>query len=234
MTYNFVNLRGYARCRFAHDIYWTHIRENSYSFKPGAYALVGQIDDGGWAFSYSLAPIKKKDVYINRWASDDETYVSRFYLDDKEVSLAYIQSISCHLGHHNKNRFATCNKSARRQLTKAIKKGTSKYTFDELQEMFGLSDVRLDRPLYKTSREAWRITAAIGLAQGKKIFCFPWKSNSYIEGGVLIALELLAGIVKKEGGLLLMPLENDELVKHFVDGVVDLSYKTYVNSLTDA
>jgi len=81
-----------------------------------------------------------------------------------------------------------------------------------------------------TSREAWRITAAIGIAQGKKIFCFPWKSNHYVMGGVLCALEILAKIVKKEGGILLMPLENDELVKHFIDGTIDLSYKTYLEN----
>ena len=105
MTYHFVDLDGYTKCSFENDIYWSHMRENSYSFEPGAYALVGQIDDGGWALSYSLAPIKKKDVYINKWANTggDDLNVSKFYIDDKEVSLAYIQSISCHLGYHNKD-----------------------------------------------------------------------------------------------------------------------------------
>ena len=153
MTYHFIDFDGYAKCRFVNDIYWSSIRKTSCSFKPGAYALTGQIDDGGWVLSYSLAPIKKKDVYINRWANSggNEIDLSRFYIDDKEVSLAYLQSVSCHLGYHNKNKFAACNKSARKQLTKAIKKGTSKYSFVELQEMFGLSDARIDRPLYMTN-----------------------------------------------------------------------------------
>jgi len=232
MTYRFVDMYGSVKCRFASDVYWSSIREYSYTFTPGAYALVGQIDDGGWALSYSLAPIKKKDVYINKWVSPDHGIPeSKFFIDDREVSLAYIQSISHHLGYYNKNKFASCNKSARKQLTKAIKKGTSKYSFAELQEMFGLSEGRIDRPLHMTSREAWRITAAVGLAQGKKIFCFPWKSNNYIIGGVVYALEILAKIAKEEGCILLMPLENDELVKHFVDGTIDLSYKTYVERL---
>jgi len=223
---------GSVKCRFASDVYWSSIREYSYTFTPGAYALVGQIDDGGWALSYSLAPIKKKDVYINKWGSSDEHGIgmTRFFIDDKEVSLAYLQSISCHLGYHNKNKFASCNKSVRKQLKKAIKKGTSKYSLAELQEMFEFSDVMMDRPIYNTGTSAWRITAAIGLAQGKKIFCFPWKSNSYIKG-MVHSLEKLAKIFIKEDCLLLIPLENDELVKHFVDDTVDLSYKTYFEGL---
>ena len=205
----------------------SHIHKNSYSFGPGAYALIGQIDDGGWAFSYSLSPINKKDVCINRLASsgENDTNISKFFINDKEVSLTCLQSISCLLGCYNKNRFAACNKSARKQLTKAIKNGTSKYSLNELQQLFGLSEERMDRPLYKTSREAWRITAAIGLAEGKKIFCLPWKSNQYVVGGVQYSLEIIAKVIKKEGGILLMPLENDELVRHFVDGVIDFSYK---------
>jgi len=84
----------------------------------------------------------------------------------------------------------------------------------------------MDRPLYNAGNTAWRITVAIGIAQGKKIFCFPWKSNSFLRT-LVYTLERIAAIIKENGGILLLPTENDELVKHFVDDVVDLSHKTY-------
>jgi hypothetical protein len=42
--------------------------------------------------------------------------------------------------------------------------------------MFELSDERFERDLDHVSGEIFRITAAIGFAEGKEIFCWPWRN----------------------------------------------------------
>ena len=97
--------------------------------------------------------------------------------------------------------------------------------------MFAISDVMMDRPIYAAGNTMWRITAAIGFAKGKRIFCFPWQTNRFVVAGVQFSLELIADIARKEGCILLIPVENDEQVKHFVDDIIDLSYKTRMEKI---
>jgi len=208
-----------AFCKFQSKAYTSCTPDFSYTFKPGAYALVGQIDHGGWAVSYALAPIDKKDIYIHK--SEDEDRLM-FYVDNQEVSLDYLRTLSHHLGFYTLKKSAAYNKSAKKQLAKAIKSGTSQYTLNELKEMFGLTEERFKRPLHMTGNEAWRITAAVGLAAGKKIFCFPWLTNNYLKP-LTYAIEKMAEIIRQDNGILLLPVENADLVKGFVDDIIDLS-----------
>src|SRR5206468_947690 len=43
----------------------------------------------------------------------------------------------------------------------------------EVKERFRLTPERYNRPFSHISGEAWRASCAIGVAHGKKIFCFP-------------------------------------------------------------
>ena len=228
MKLSFDKLSGYAICRFRDNIYLSNISEFSYTFKSGAYALVGQIDNSGWGISYSLSPICKKDVYINRWTKDrinDNMNISKFYLNDKEVTLKHLQSISCYLGHYVSGKRNLLDSSAKNQLTRAIRKENSKYSMEELKSMFGLTEERFDRPLYMTGNEVWRITAAVGLANGKRIFCFPWLTNNYLKP-LIYAIEKMAEIIKKNDGILLLPVENADLIEGFVDDIIVLGEDT--------
>jgi hypothetical protein len=220
---------GGAVCRFDGDNYRSYVPEFSYTFKPGIYALLGDIDLGGWAFSYALDPIREKDVYVDR--NNNGTTKEKFYVDGKEVTLDYLRTISTHLNWYAPRHSDPKNRSGQKQIQKAIRQGKSQYTVEELKKMFTLDEERFTRPLYCTGNEKWRITAAIGLAQGKKIFCYPWFSATYLSDYVF-RIKMLEDMVRGQGVITLLPVANLEFVKDFVDGVVDLRYRTWDGELT--
>jgi len=213
----FKDFSGFALCRFYNNRFSIGFDSLSYTFKTGTYILKGQISDGGWAISYALAPLVKKDVHI----FNNELYTSRFYLNGKEVILKELQKISIYLGNHTVNRYAPCNMSGYKQIQKAIKKGTSKYSLDDLITMFCLSQDRIHKPVCHTSGEAWLITAAIGLAMNKQIFCMPWQSN-HIVSTKHAMFEIISKNVKRHNGILLIPAETTTFLEGFADEVIDL------------
>ena len=114
------------------------------------------------------------------------------------------------------------DESGEHRLKKALRKHKSMLTYEELVDKLGLSACRLTRPIDRTSRECWRVTAAIGLAENKKIFCFPWMTNREFE--ILpYAVCMMGKLIAANGGILLIPIENAELVRDIVDDFVDLS-----------
>lgn len=209
------NYSGFAICKFRNNmIYPSDTPRFSYTFKPGAYALVGQIDNGGWAFTYSLTAKHKKELVIEK--------SSKFAMDGQPVSIDQVRSLSYYVGHYTTKDTRFRHLTAKRMLEKAIQKKHSSFSMDQLKYMLGLTEERFCTPLSHTGNEAWRITAAEGLALGKQIFCYPWMSNQYFKSYAYLS-EKLAGICIQNNCILLMPLENSDLVGHFVNDVLDLS-----------
>ncbi|MDD4414256.1 MAG: hypothetical protein PHR14_06880 [Oscillospiraceae bacterium] len=210
------NFSSFAICRFCDRVFPSHTPEFTYTFKPGVYALTGQIDNGGWAFTYSLTPLNEDDICI---------YNSPKYLyDGKNVSIDYIRSISYYLGHYTNNQSV----SAKKQLEVLVNSGTVQTSLNEIKDMFGLTEERFDRPLNMTGNEIWRITAAIGLAQGKKIFCYPWMTNNQLKP-LVYATQKLADVFFKNNCILFLPVENSSLVGDFVNDIIDLSQPQVFN-----
>ena len=107
-------------------------------------------------------------------------------------------------------------------MKKAIKKGDTGHTYEELVDKLGLSECRLMRPIDCTGNERWRITMAIGLAEGKKVFCYPWMTSQEFKG-MPYAAALMGKVIAADGGILLIPIENDMYVKDIARDVIDLS-----------
>ena len=202
------NFSGFAVCRFQEIVYPSQTPQFTYTFTPGAYAFSGQIDNGGWAFTYSLTALYEKDVCV--YGS------SEFIIDDKFVSLDFLRSKSCYLG------CPKTNQSAKKQFSKIEKNQKLKKPLEEIKQMFGLTDERFDMPLDMTGNELWRITAALGYAQDKKIFCYPWRTNNQLKAQ-LYTIQKMANIFANNNCYLFLPVENDALLKEYVNDVLDLS-----------
>ncbi len=209
----------WAICKYYEQSYPSHSPKFSYIFHPGIYALTGQIINGGWAFTYALSTgrrnTRKLVIYNN----------PEYYIDDRPVDMETLRGITCTLGYYRPRWFAKLgvrDESGEHRLKKALKKHKPIHTYEELVDKLGLSDCRLTRPIDRTSGERWRITAAIGLAENKKIFCFPWMTNSEFKT-LTYAASKMGDLIAANGGILLIPIENSELVRDFVDDVVDLS-----------
>ena len=213
----------WAICKYYEQSYPSHSPKFSYIFHPGIYALTGQIINGGWAFTYALSPYRRNARNLIVYSSRD--YYPEYSIDDKPVDLETLRGITCILGQYRPRwytKLGLLDESGEHRLKKALKKNKSMYTYEELVEKLGLSDCRLTRPIDRTSGERWRITAAIGLAENKKIFCFPWMTNMEFKR-LPYAASKMGDLIAANGGILLIPIENDELVRDIVDDVVDLS-----------
>ncbi|MBK8025637.1 MAG: hypothetical protein IPK19_30655 [Chloroflexi bacterium] len=78
----------------------------------------------------------------------------------------------------------------------------------QIREDFNLTPGRYRRPLSQLSSEAWRASCAIGLANGKKIFCFPhmdYLRPNFVDEYRHLWLEDTLTYLKKSGALVLFP-----------------------------
>lgn len=208
------NFSSFATCKFRDSVFPSHTPEFSYTFKPGAYALSGQIDNGGWAFTYALTPRSIDDVCIYN--------TPKFIYDGKYESIDYIRSLSYYLGNYTNEPTCPANFPAEQQFEPLLKSGKVEIPLEQVKERLGLTKERLSRPLNMTGNEVWRITATIGLAMSKKIFCFPWMTNNQLKP-LLYSIKKLSEILKENQCILLLPVENKDLVHDFVNDSIDLS-----------
>lgn len=201
------NYSSFAVCRFNEIVFPSLTPEFTFTFTPGAYALSGQIDNGGWAFAYSLTT-HNEDVCIYN--------TPEFIYDGREVSLDFLRSISCYLGIYGTN----C--SAEELFSQMKKTKKLKKPLEEIKEMFGLSNERFSKPLSMTGNEVWRITAALGYAEDKKIFCYPWRTNRQLKSHIYM-IQKISEIFVMDNSYLFLPVENGTLLREYVNDVVDLS-----------
>jgi hypothetical protein len=74
-----------------------------------------------------------------------------------------------------------------------------------LMAQFGLSRSRYNRPLRHLSGEAWRASCAIGVANGKTIFCFPYIDPAAL--AIYIWFKDLISALTARGALVLLPTQ---------------------------
>lgn len=206
------NYSVFSICRFRERVFPSQTPIFSYRFHPGVYALTGQIDNGGWAFTYSLTPINDADVRMDG--------NSNIVLNKQPLSLQQLRAISHYLGQFDDS---IGQLSADQLLRKFQKNGVISLTAGEIQEKFKLTEARWSRPLSATGNEIWRITAALGFVQKKKIFCFPWMTNRQLQSQ-LNTISYLGKVLSENNCYVLLPVENEDLVKEVVTDVIDLSY----------
>ena len=51
----------------------------------------------------------------------------------------------------------------------------------KIQDIFRISEERIDRNIKYVSGERWKASAAIGYANGRRIFCYPWMNSRDVE-----------------------------------------------------
>lgn len=160
VTLEIKDLSCWAICKYYEKSYASFSPKFSYIFKPGIYALTGQISNGGWTFTYVLSPSSNKRRFI---IYDDPEYC----IDGKPVDLETLRGMTCTLGYYRPRWYAKLgirDESGGHRLKKALKKNKSSHTYKGLVNKLDLAACRLTRALNRTGNERWRITAAIGLA----------------------------------------------------------------------
>lgn len=97
--------------------------------------------------------------------------------------------------------------TVREQVQHGLTKVTPQYlnSEEEILRRFQLTQARYNRPLRQLSTEAWRASCAIGLAHGRKVFCFPYLLSHFIEEHYTLWLKDLLELLKDSGAIVLVP-----------------------------
>lgn len=202
------NLSAFGKCDlFHHGI----VQDSIFSFNQEfigstVYGIIDEFGNGAAALSCALAgklDEVKGDIYIN----------------ECKIINKDIQKFSCYVGDDSglKKQFGLKSMTVREQIEYGINKNLS-FSNDiaEIQRNFGLSEERFDRVLKYCSGERWRASMAIGYAQGKSIYCFPWMNTKdllNLENQIRLGIKLLLEI----GAILIIPTVNEKTLINIYD-----------------
>jgi len=89
-------------------------------------------------------------------------------------------------------------------------------------EQFGLTQERYERPLSMLSHEAWRASCAIGLANGRKIFCFPYLQSRFVEENYHLWLGQTINVLKENNCLIVIPTKSSKAIETVCDETVSI------------
>lgn len=149
----------------------------------------------------------------------------KIFCNETELSQNDLGNISWNLEPCNEQYRKAVVKNA---IEKALKNNCAKEDFLSIAEKFLLTPPRYDRKLFQLSGERWRASAALGYANGKKLFYAPYETSKFYyqmcQSGLLKALKELTA----HGAVVLLPVGSDEIMKHIADECI------YINCLYDA
>jgi len=177
---------GYVFCRSrfytSHDVW----QESTAQFTCGTNKMIGEIDCGNWAVSYTLSMYKRRLKDFVLFQSPD------VIVNGNSISISKFNQYSCYLDPINP--LFSSHQTVEKLICKGIKKSGAKQTAAEIIKLFDLDEQRIKRPLKSTGNEIFRCMGAIGFAYGKQVFCFPWLSKArynYFSGQIQALLDVL-------------------------------------------
>jgi hypothetical protein len=193
------------------------VHEFSGEFSFGkSYLLDANLNKGAWALSRiiggALTPdrgeITKDGISYGQKVRHQEAWFVR----ESEYSgfRAGSKTVKTHLQHGLKNNPAPFL--------------PSEQTFIE---QFMLTPERYDRAIRQLSHEGWRASCAIGLAHGRKIFCFP--SIEYVRPYLIedyfdLWLKAIVDLLSDSGALVLIPAIATGLAANLCDEIVSINH----------
>ena len=126
--------------------------------------------------------------------------------------------------------------SGQKALELAIKKNKRYENIDTILEEFHLSRHRIKYCLSNMDVwERWRASIAIGYAQGKQIYCFPWMDSLYfydcmINSSVFRFFKKITG----ENGLIILPTAREKNVKGLADEIVKINCPRFEHCISES
>lgn len=184
----------------------------SAKFETGVNLLIGDIDDIEWPFIHTIA----------RGKSNGDNPDQKIYIDKKEITLNELQKMTYYVAYAEDkfphNIFRT---TVEQHIKRALRKNKTKYSYDNIVDMFELKKTFLERRILALSHNMWLYSFAVGFAEGKKIFCLPWFTEGRLQTQTY-RFAVLADVAKKEDLIILIPAKNDYA---FHNGKSRLVYK---------
>ena len=103
-------------------------------------------------------------------------------------------------------------KTIKEQIEYGVRCKLTDADFSTIQKMFCISSERVDRNISFVSGERWKASAAIGYANGKKVFCYPWMNSKDIEH-LKEQLSHTVKVLLDAGCIVIMPTTKAENIK---------------------
>ncbi|MWC29494.1 hypothetical protein [Paenibacillus sp. MMS18-CY102] len=149
-------------------------------------------------------------------------YKGEIMMNDQLIKTEMLREMGWYIGEGVEERRSFFGKAKGKTITEQLQVNQNKqYISKQLIEIFALSPSRLDREMKYISNERWNASAAIGLASGKRIFCFPWLDDSVNEI-IRARLQLCSNVLKKNNCILIIPIQSESIVEGFADEIIYL------------
>lgn len=195
-------------------IYRVHekLRSFSYTFTFGkSFLLDSGQGEGGWALSWIVGGELEADYgsitrdgvpYKREGRKKDAWCVRRSIIKTRKFSFR--------------------DPSVKEQIQYGLKmvRNQPLHSEQEIMNRFHLTPERYTRSLRQLSNEAWRASCAIGLTNGKKIFCFPYIDPEFIEEFYSVWLKEMIDLLKESGALVLFPARAKKATEGLCDEIV--------------
>lgn len=125
------------------------------------------------------------------------------------------------------------NAIVKKSIEKALNKNFPEDSFSNIADKFILTQPRFDRKLIQLSGERWRASAALGYAEGKKIFYAPYKTSIFYyqmcQSGLLKVLRELTN----SGAVVILPAGTDDFIKHIADKCIYVNHTYNIDILRE-
>jgi ABC-type Na+ transport system ATPase subunit NatA len=213
LTVSKVSFHGIVN-RGALDLVTERLDSFSYEFSfRKSYLLACDVGEGGWALSRIIGGLlEPNDGVIKR---NDVLYPAHQRRKD----------VWC-VRHSEIKRFGLFrNRSLKSQIQHGLRTVSDQYLKSEAEiiNRFYLTPERYNRLLRQFSSEGWSASCAIGIANGKKIFCFPHLRQGFIEEYYSLWLKEMIDLLRDSGALVLIPATLTPRADKLCDEVVLLN-----------
>lgn len=169
-----VQSEGYVHCKSnfysAHDCLSNGL---CHTFLPGINSLIGEIDSGNWAISYLLS------MYLHRPEDFILFEQPQIKVNNNLICLDELAKFSCYLD--KLDPLFAGNDSVTQLIKHGLQSSNSNDSSDDIMNLFHIDRERFERSLAGVGNEIFKAMAAIGYANNKEVFCFPWLSKNRFE-----------------------------------------------------
>lgn len=209
-----VMLKDYSDCAICESATFRSnegFPEITYRFVGGkAYGLCSDYGCGAWALATALGGRGKQPC-------GSVTYNGRV------ANCNVLRRHACFVGEKiypgiNSTFFS---KNAEECIKKALRISKSEESWENITHKFHLSPERLRRNLsYIYNHEIWYISIAVGFAEGKDVFCFPWLNSPDFKCFEIMSELGVVDILKNAGKILLVPSNHVDRLQQSCDELI--------------
>ena len=202
------NAMGYADCKNqTYSLCDSFTRASFRLFAGKVYGIVSPFGLGSWGLTNCIG---------GAGTLIDGTIL----LDGKPVNQEGLREKSCFISESASEAELSEHLTVRQMIGESLKESGLSYTEQDIKSFFSLSDERFERPIAQISGEIRQVSAAVGFARGKEIFCYPWLISNQIDRYLF---PQTLSFLREEKKLVLIPTDPERKIAPYCDGIIKLS-----------